>query len=107
MQSECVYGAKHRSAAVWTPYSVESRFLVFRLHFHGLFPRTQIRFEKKLLDGNVRPGTLGAPPIELLAHVSQVGFEPTSSRVSGEVTLVSTTSNLVASRHYFRREQTP
>jgi hypothetical protein len=36
-----------------------------------------------------------------------VGFEPTTSRVSGEVTLSCTTSNLVASRHYFRRERTP
>ncbi|MGB8659315.1 MAG: hypothetical protein WCD34_02750, partial [Candidatus Acidiferrum sp.] len=64
-------------------------------------------FAKKMLDGNIRPGTLGALSIELLAHVvaafrppallmDQVGLEPTTSRVSGEVTLSYTTSNLVA-----------
>ena len=56
--------------------------------------------------GNIRPGTLGALSIKLLVPHSggpqaasfllgQVGFEPTTSRVSGEVTLSYTTSNLV------------
>ena len=82
-------------------------FLDGSFPFRCLFSAELNPHLKKLLDGNIRPGTLGALSIELLTHISQVGFKPTSSRVSGEVTLVSTTSNLVASRHYFRREQTP
>jgi hypothetical protein len=50
----------------------------------------------KLLDGNFRPGTSGALSVELLARIGQVGIEPTTSRVSSEVTLSYTTSNFVA-----------
>jgi hypothetical protein len=50
--------------------------------------------ELKLLDGNMRPGNIGALSIELLApKMDQVGFEPTPSRSIGEVTLSFTTSN--------------
>jgi hypothetical protein len=61
---------------------------------------------QRRLDGNIRLGTLGALSIELLADISQVGFEPTTSLVSGEVTLSYTTSNFVASRQNFRIEHT-
>jgi hypothetical protein len=99
MQSECVYGAEHLSAAAFCHNT--RRDLVSRCFVSISRPLSADSnpLLKKLLDGNIQTGTLGALSIELLAHISQVGFEPTSSRASGEVTLFSTTSNLVASRH--------
>src|SRR5438445_5849246 len=58
--------------------------------------------------GTSGPGTLGALPLSywpagskanrLRVSMDQVGFEPRSSRVAGEVTLSFTTSNSVAFR---------
>ena len=73
---------------------------------------------RKSLDGNIRSGTYGALSIELLARcvsslaarnklMDQVGFEPTSSRVTGEVTLPFTTSNLVSLRKRIRVSAAP
>jgi hypothetical protein len=75
--------------------SIDSHHWPFQRHdlFHDA--TSFLYLYRNLPDGIIRPGTLGALSIELLAHISQEGLEPTSSRVTGEVTLTFTTSNFV------------
>ena len=106
MQSECVYGVDIAPLARFDPQPVANSFFDGSFPFHCLFSADLGPPLKQLLDGNIRPGTLGALSIELLARISQVGIEPTTSRLPGEVTLSYTTSNLVISPQHFRCEQT-